>query len=68
MMQYGFSPVEEKTMTPILQLEDYLSGMLSVRMDGISAPEIVGKYLGKNFMIFMRGFTIALMVLLLDTF
>ncbi len=44
-------------------VHDYLSGMLSVRMDGISAPEIVGKYLGKNFMIFMRGFTIALMVL-----
>ncbi len=44
-------------------VHDYLSGMLSVRMNGISAPEIVGKYLGKSFMIFMRGFTIALMVL-----
>lgn len=44
-------------------VHDYLSGMLSVRMDGISAPEIVGKYLGKSFTIFMRAFTIALMIL-----
>ena len=44
-------------------VHDYLSGMLSVRMDGLSIPEIVGKFLGKNFSVFMRIFTIALMVL-----
>jgi carbon starvation protein CstA len=44
-------------------VHDYLSGMLSVRMSGISSPEIIGKYLGKGFKIFIRGFTIALMVL-----
>lgn len=44
-------------------VHDYISGMLSVRMNGISAPEIVGKYLGHRFAVFMRGFTIALMIL-----
>lgn len=36
MIQYGFSPVDEKTMTPILQLEDYLSGLLVQTNDGIN--------------------------------
>lgn len=36
MIQYGFSPIEEKTMTPILQLEDYLSGMLVSTNDGVN--------------------------------
>jgi carbon starvation protein CstA len=41
---------------------DYLSGMLSLRHDGKSIPEIVGKYLGVSVKQFMRGFTVLLMV------
>lgn len=44
-------------------VHDYLSGMLSVRHDGASLPEIIGKYLGPHFGKFMRGFTVLLMVL-----
>ena len=38
---------------------DYFSGMLSIRHDGTSLPDIVGKYLGNNvrkFMTFVTGF------------
>lgn len=40
-------------------VHDFFSGMLSVRNDGMSLPDIVGKYLGKRvqrFMIFFTGF------------
>lgn len=43
-------------------VHDYLSGMMSLRQDGMSIPEIVGKYLGNNFKIFMRVFTIFLLI------
>ena len=36
---------------------DYFSGMLSVRHDGTSLPDIVGKYLGNNVRKFMTFFT-----------
>jgi hypothetical protein len=36
MIQYGFSPIDDKTMQPILQLEGYLSGMLVSGNDGIN--------------------------------
>jgi carbon starvation protein CstA len=42
---------------------DFLAGMLSLRYDGESLPELVGRYLGNNFKQFMRGFTVLLMVL-----
>ncbi len=44
-------------------VHDYLSGMLSLRNDGMSFPEIVGKYMGKNFMLAARIFTPLMMIL-----
>ncbi len=44
-------------------VHDYFSGMMSVRHDGKSIPEIVGRYLGGGFKQFMRGFTVVLMIL-----
>lgn len=44
-------------------VHDYLAGMLSLRNNGESLPEIIGRYLGNNFKQFMRGFTVVLMIL-----
>ncbi|MCD8186455.1 MAG: carbon starvation protein A [Rikenellaceae bacterium] len=44
-------------------VQDYASGMMSIAHKGLSFPEIVGIYLGKNFKQFMRVFTVFLMVL-----
>ncbi|PKP02530.1 MAG: carbon starvation protein A [Bacteroidetes bacterium HGW-Bacteroidetes-6] len=44
-------------------VHDYLSGMMSIRHNGASLPELTGKYLGKLIMQFMRVFTIGLMIL-----
>jgi carbon starvation protein CstA len=44
-------------------VHDYLSGMISLRNNGQSIPEIVGKYLGVGMKQFTRGFTVILMVL-----
>lgn len=44
-------------------VHDYFSGMLSLRHDGASIPEVVGKYLGNGFKQFMRGFSVVLLVL-----
>jgi carbon starvation protein CstA len=44
-------------------VHDYFSGMLSIRNNGMSLPEIVGKYMGSGFKQFMRAFTVLLMVL-----
>ncbi|RXI50035.1 carbon starvation protein A [Clostridium tetani] len=44
-------------------VHDYFSGMLSVRHDGASVPEIVGKYLGQGFRNFMRVFSVVLLIL-----
>lgn len=44
-------------------VHDYFSGMLSVRHDGASIPEVVGKYLGSGFKTFMRAFSIVVLVL-----
>lgn len=41
---------------------DYFSGMLSIRNQGASLPEIVGKYLGSGIQNFIRVFTILLLV------
>lgn len=45
-------------------VHDYFSGMLSLRHDGASIPEVVGKYLGNGFKQFMRAFSVVLLVLL----
>jgi len=44
-------------------VHDYFSGMLSVRHDGASIPEVVGKYLGKGFKNFMRVFSVIVLIL-----
>lgn len=49
-------------------LHDFFSGAVSIRLNGISLPEITGRYLGKGIMQFMRVFTIALMILVGSVF
>lgn len=44
-------------------VHDYFSGMLSVRHDGASIPEVVGKYLGPGVKNFMRIFSVIVLVL-----
>jgi carbon starvation protein CstA len=44
-------------------VHDFISGMISVRLNGLSIPEIIGKFLGKGMKQFTRGFTVILMVL-----
>lgn len=44
-------------------VHDYFSGMLSVRNDGASIPEVVGKYLGPLLQKFMRVFSVVVLVL-----
>ena len=43
-------------------VHDYFSGMLSMRNDGASLPELVGKYLGKGFRQVLRVFTLLLLI------
>jgi carbon starvation protein CstA len=44
-------------------VHDYFSGMLSVRYDGKSVPDVVGYNLGNGFKQFMRGFSVILLIL-----
>jgi carbon starvation protein CstA len=44
-------------------VHDYFSGMLSLRNDGASVSEIVGKYLGKVPRYIMRVFSVVLLIL-----
>ena len=44
-------------------VHDYFAGMLSLRSNGRSIPEIVGQYLGGGFALFMRGFSVILLLL-----
>ena len=44
-------------------VHDYLSGMLSLRRNGASLPELVGEQLGTGVKQFMRAFSLILMVL-----
>ena len=44
-------------------IHDYMSGMISVRMNGASISEIVGKYLGRTAKQVMRVFSVILLVL-----
>jgi carbon starvation protein CstA len=43
-------------------VHDYMVGMLSVRNDGASISEIVGKYLGKGPLYIMRVFSVVLLI------
>lgn len=45
-------------------VHDYMSGMISVRMNGASISEIVGKYLGRTAKQVMRVFSVVLLILL----
>ena len=44
-------------------VHDYFSGMLSIRHDGKSIPDVVGVQLGNGFKQFMRLFSIVLLLL-----
>ncbi len=44
-------------------MHDFVAGVISLREDGASLPEIVGKYLGGGAKLFMRLFSAGLMVL-----
>lgn len=44
-------------------VHDYLSGMISLRKNGCSLPEVHGEYLGNGVKQFMRGFMVLLMIL-----
>lgn len=44
-------------------MHDFLSGVLLVRHDGLSIPEVVGHYLGGGMRLFMRIFSVLLLVL-----
>lgn len=44
-------------------MHDFISGVILVRNDGLSIPEIIGRYLGRGALQFMRLFSIILLVL-----
>ncbi len=44
-------------------VHDFLSGVISIRSDGASLPEIVGEQLGVGVKQLMRGFSLLLMML-----
>lgn len=44
-------------------MHDFVSGVISLKNNGLSLPEIVGKYLGNGTRVFMRIFSVMLMVL-----
>lgn len=43
-------------------VHDYMSGMMSLRMNGASYPEMVGKYLGSGVKHFIRIFTVLMLI------
>lgn len=44
-------------------MHDFIAGVISLKSNGLSLPEIIGKYLGNGTKMFMRIFTVFLMVL-----
>ena len=44
-------------------VHDYLSGMLSLRNDGVGLPELIGKYLGRRTMRIMLVFSLLLLIM-----
>jgi len=49
-------------------VHDYLCGMMSVKMGGLSTPEVIGKQLGATIKHLMRVLSIVLLVLLATSF
>lgn len=49
-------------------VHDYLSGMMSIRKDGLSLPDILGGELGRGIQLFIRLLSLVLLVLLTTTF
>ena len=49
-------------------VHDYLSGMLSIRKNGVSLPDIVGDELGRGTKVFIRILSLVLLILLTTTF
>lgn len=49
-------------------VHDFCSGVISIRMDGASLPEIVGRELGTGIKQVMRGFSVLLLVLVAAVF
>ena len=44
-------------------MHDFISGVMLVRNDGLSIPEVIGRYLGRGARGFMRVFSVVLLVL-----
>ena len=44
-------------------MHDFVAGVISLKNNGLSYPEIIGKYLGNGTRMFMRVFSVLLMVL-----
>ena len=44
-------------------MHDFVAGVISLKNNGLSLPEIIGKYLGNGTRMFMRVFSVFLMVL-----
>ena len=44
-------------------MHDFVAGVISLKNNGVSLPEIIGKYLGDGTRMFMRIFSVLLMVL-----
>ncbi len=49
-------------------VHDYMSGMIALRMNGASLPEVIGKYLGNGAKLVMRIFSVVLLILLTAVF
>ena len=44
-------------------MHDYISGVILLRNDGLSLPEIVGRYMGRGIQQFMRAISLVLLIL-----
>jgi len=49
-------------------VHDYLSGMMSIRLGGVSVPEVIGEELGEGMRMAMRVLSVILLLLLTTTF
>lgn len=49
-------------------MHDFVSGVISLKNNGLSLPEIIGKYLGNGTKVFMRIFSLFLMILVGSVF
>lgn len=45
-------------------MHDFVSGVISLRHDGLSLPELIGRYLGRRMRLFMSLFSVLLLVLI----